>query len=130
MNTALVSAATLIGRLLMSAIFIWSGYGKLAAYAATGAYMQKMGVPDQLLPLVIAVELGGGLLLAIGFQTRLVVILLASFTLLAGLLFHLQLGDLNQMNHLMKNVAIIGGFLMVFVTGAGAWSVDGRRARH
>ena len=126
-SSSMNSAAALIGRLLLAAIFIHAGYGKILGYAGTAEYMQKFGVPGQLLPLVIAVELGGGLLIAIGWQTRLVALLLAGFTLIAAVTFHNNFGDRNQSIHFMKNLSIAGGFLMLFVSGAGAWSVDGRR---
>ena len=89
--------------------------------------MAKMGVPGALLPLVILTELGGGLLILVGWQTRVVSFLLAGFTLLAGLLFHLSVGDAPNMIQFWKNVAIAGGFLAIFANGAGEWSLDGWR---
>jgi putative oxidoreductase len=126
LSQSLDSAATLVGRLLLAAIFIKSGWGKIGGFDATQAYMQKAGVPGFLLPVVIAVELGGGLLIAVGWRTRTVAILLAGFTLLAALLFHFQLGDRGQAINFMKNLAITGGFLTLFAHGPGAWSVDNR----
>lgn len=84
-------------------------------------------MPGILLPLVILTELGGGLLILVGWQTRIVAFLMAGFTLLAALLFHFKTGDRNQMIHFMKNIAIAGGFLSLVANGAGAWSVDGRK---
>ena len=124
---------TLAGRALLAAIFILSGYGKLmgymdaAAYAKTTGYMESAGVPGALFPLVIAAELGGGLLILIGFQTRLIALFMALFTLAAGVLFHYKPADSMQMVHFMKNLAITGGFLMLAAHGAGAWSLDGRK---
>ena len=126
MSESINAVAALVGRLMMSAIFLMSGYGKVVAYATTAAYMEKNGLPGQLLPITILVELGGGILLAIGYQTRLVAIILAGFTLVAASIFHSNFGDRNQLIHFMKNVAIAGGFLLVFANGGGAWSVDGR----
>ena len=120
-------AALLAARALMAAIFILSGYNKIIGYAGTQQYMTANGVPDMLLPLVILVELGGGLLILAGFQTRLVAILLAGFTLVAAFLFHSKFGDRNQMIHFMKNLAIAGGFLSLYVAGPGPFSVDARR---
>ncbi len=125
-NPQISNAAALLGRIFMSAIFITAGYGKIGGYAGAAGYMDKMGVPSALLPLVILTELGGGLLIVAGWQTRIVSILLAGFTLLAGLLFHLKVGDAPNMIQFWKNVAISGGFLVLFANGAGAWSVDGR----
>ncbi|MBY0613649.1 MAG: DoxX family protein [Beijerinckiaceae bacterium] len=127
--------AALIGRVLLAAIFILSGYTKLMGYldgsAAGGVakYMEAAGVPGSLLPLVIAAELGGGLLILIGFQTRLIALCLAVFTLAAGVLFHYKPADQMQMTHFMKNLAIAGGFLMLFVSGAGSFSADGAMSR-
>ena len=123
--------ATLAGRILLALIFILSGYGKISGYAGTVGYMEKVGVPGVLLPLVILTELGGGLCILFGFQTRLVAIAMAGFTLLAAALFHFQPGDQGQMVNFMKNLAIAGGFLVLVANGAGAWSVDamiGRKA--
>lgn len=111
---------------MLVAIFLWSGFGKLMGYSATMAYMQKAGVPGSLLPLVIAVELLGGILIAIGWQARQMAFLLAGFTFLAALLFHNDFGDRNQLIHFMKNIAIVGGLLMIVAHGPGAWSIDGR----
>lgn len=119
--------ALLAARLLMSAIFILSGYNKIVGYAGTQQYMAANGVPDMLLPLVILVELGGGLMILFGFQTRLAAILLAGFTLVAAFLFHSKFGDRNQMIHFMKNLALAGGFLALYVSGPGPFSIDGRK---
>ena len=126
-SSGLNNAAALVGRLLLVAIFIQAGWGKIGGYEGTAAYMAKAGVPGSLLPVVIAVELLGGLLIVIGWQTRLVAIGLAIFTLVAAYLFHMNFGDQNQAIHFMKNVAIAGGFLILAAGGAGAWSIDGRR---
>jgi putative oxidoreductase len=79
-----------------------------------------------LLPLVILVELGVGLLVLIGWQTRLVALALAGFTILSTLIFHSNFADQGQSIHFMKNLAIAGGFLVLLANGAGSWSVDSR----
>jgi len=127
-SPALNNIAALVGRLLLAAIFIQSGWGKIGGYEGAVAYMAKAGVPGTLLPVVIAVELLGGLLIAIGWQTRLVAVGMAIFTLLAAYFFHTNFGDRNQAIHFMKNLAIAGGFLVLAAGGPGGWSVDGRRA--
>jgi putative oxidoreductase len=124
--TGLSNLALLAARILLAAIFIKAGYGKLMAYEGTMGYMTKSGVPGGLLPVVILVELVGGILILVGWQTRLAAIALAGFTVIAGLLFHYNFGDMNQTNHFMKNVAIAGGFLALFASGPGAYSVEGR----
>ena len=122
------SVIPVIGRLLMAAIFILSGFGKLAAPAATIGYIASTGLPFAPLAMAIAVvvELGGGLLLLAGFRVRLVAAALAVFSIVTGLAFHNAVGDQNQMIHLLKNFAMAGGLLQVVAFGAGAYSFDNR----
>lgn len=126
-NPALNDAAKLAARVFLAAIFLWTGFTKITGYAGTSAYMTANGVPSILLPLVILVEIGGGILLLVGYQARLAALVLAGFCLLAAALFHFQPGNTGQMIQLMKNVAIAGGMLQLFATGPGSLSVDGRR---
>jgi len=128
-SAPLARAAELGGRLLLSALFILSGVGKLGAYAGTAAYMASAGVPGALLPLVIALEIGGGLAILLGWYTRIVAFLLAGFTLIAAFVFHSHFADQIQMIMFWKNVSITGGLLLLVVHGAGAWSIDGRAAK-
>ncbi len=122
--------ATLLGRFGLAFIFIVSGLGKLGAgYAGTQQYMEAMGVPGALLPLVIFAELGGGLAIAAGFLTRWAALGLAVFSVASGVLFHYQPTDQMQMISFMKNLAIAGGFLVLAAHGAGALSVDGWLAK-
>jgi putative oxidoreductase len=114
-----------VGRVLLALIFILAGFGKIADPAGTTGYMASVGLPGFLLPLAILVELGGGLLLLAGYQTRIVALVLFAFTLLTAVLFHHNFADQNQMIHFLKNLAIAGGFLYVFVSGAGRFSIDG-----
>ena len=125
-SPALNDAARLVARVLLSLMFIMAGWSKITGYAGTQGYMASAGVPSALLPLVILTELGGGLLILVGFQTRIVAFLLAGFSLIAGLLFHYAVGDAPNMIHFWKNLAIAGGFLGMVAHGAGDWSVDGR----
>ena len=128
-NSSLAKATELAGRVLLSALFLLSGIGKLGAYAGTAAYMASVGVPAQLLPIVIAVEIGGGLAVFLGWRTRIVAFLLAGFTLLSALIFHTHFADQVQMIMFWKNVSITGGLLLLVVHGAGPWSLDGRSAK-
>jgi putative oxidoreductase len=123
------ATTSLLGRLGLSLIFIISGWGKIAGYAATQQYMEAMGVPGALLPLVIALELGGGLAILGGAFTRWVALALAAFSLAAAALFHGNLGDANQAIAFWKNLAMAGGFLMLVANGAGAFSLDAVLAR-
>ncbi len=118
-----------VGRLLLSMIFIYSGFGKLTGYAGTAAYMESMGVPGFMLPLVIALELLGGIAILIGFKTRLIALLFVGFNIVSAILFHQFWIDESQMNPFMKNFAMAGGFLMLFAHGAGAYSIDNRHTQ-
>ncbi len=120
--------ADLAGRILIAAIFIVAGYGKIAGYAGTQAYMESQGVPGALLPVVIATELGGGILIVLGLFTRYAALALAGFSILAALLFHANFGDQMQQILFMKNFAMAGGFLFLVAHGAGALSLDARLA--
>jgi len=130
MNTTNTTIVPAIGRILMATIFIFSGIGKLMAPAATIGYIASSGLPLAPLALAgaIAVELGGGLMLALGIKTRLVAALLAGFSIVTGLAFHHAIGDQNQLIHLLKNIAMAGGLLQVVAFGAGAFSIDNRPA--
>ncbi|MCA0422722.1 MAG: DoxX family protein, partial [Proteobacteria bacterium] len=86
----------------------------------------KAGVPGALLPLVILTELGGGLAILLGWQTRLIAVLLAGFTVLTALMFHNDWSQQSQQINFLKNLSIAGGFLALFAAGAGRFSVDGR----
>jgi putative oxidoreductase len=90
---------------LIAAIFILSGVSKIGGYAATQAYMNSVGVPGALLPLVILIELGGGIAIVVGAYTRIVALLLAGFCILTGLLFHAGSPDQTQQIMFMKNLA-------------------------
>ena len=127
--TSLNAALPLVGRLLLSAIFLLSGFAKLADPAGTIGYIQSVGLPFPQLGLVAAVlvELVGGLLLVVGYRTRLVAALLAAFSLATAVFFHANLADQNQFIHFFKNIALAGGLLQVAAFGAGRFSIDGRR---
>ena len=115
-----------VARLFLAQMFLLSGIFKIGGYAGTQGYMEAMGVPGMLLPLVIALEIGGGLAIIVGWQTRLVSIVLAAFTLAAAAIFHNNLADQTQMIMFMKNIAIAGGFILLAVHGAGGYSWDNR----
>lgn len=121
-------ASSLAGRLLLVTLFLLSGLTKLSQYEGTQAYMASAGVPTALLPLVIALEIGGSLAVIAGFRTRLVAVLLAGFSLVSAVLFHAHFQDQIQMIMFLKNVSIAGGFLMLAAHGAGEWSLDARFA--
>ncbi len=114
------------GRILIALIFILAGINKIIGYAGTQGYMESKGVPGALLPLVILLEVGGGLAIVIGWQTRLAALALAGFSILAAIIFHNNFADQNQMIHFLKNLSIAGGFLFLFAYGPGAYALDNR----
>ena len=116
-----------VGRVLLVIRFIQAGFHKIPGYEGTAAYMDGRGVTSILLPLVILAELGGGLLVLVGFWTRWAALALAGFTVLAALLFHWEPGNQMQMISFMKNITIAGGFLVLAGAGPGAFALDNRR---
>jgi putative oxidoreductase len=116
-----------LGRVLLALMFVLAGINKISGYAGMQGYMESMGVPGALLPVVIVLEVLGGLLLMLGWHTRITAFLLAGFTIIATLIFHSNLGDQTQMLFFMKNLSITGGLLMVVAHGAGPYSVDSRQ---
>lgn len=123
------NSAELLGRILLVALFLISGLGKITAYDATAGYMAAMGVPGIALPAVIALEVLGSVAIILGFQTRLVAAVLAGFTLATGVIFHNNFADQMQMIMFLKNVSIAGAFLMISANGAGAFSIDAKSAK-
>jgi putative oxidoreductase len=119
----------LIGRVLLSIIFILLGFGKLGSVAGTAGYMASMGIPLPGLTvwLVIALEILGGIAILLGFFTRYAAWALAAFCVASGYLGHFQPEDQMQMTSFMKNLAMAGGFLALAAAGAGSFSVDARR---
>lgn len=120
----------LLGRIGLSILFLVSGWGKLQDLAGTQQYMEAMGVAGALAPLVILAELGGGLAIVSGTLTRIAATLLAVFCLLTGFIFHADLGDQQQAIAFMKNLGLAGGFLLLSVQGAGAYSIDALWLKH
>jgi len=111
-------------RILMAVIFVVSGAGKVGAFEATQGYMASVGVPGILLAPTIAFEVVAGLLLVIGLRTRETALLLAGFSFITAVIFHMDFGNQGQMLHFMKNLAMTGGFLMLARFGAPGFSLD------
>ena len=118
----------LVARVFLGHIFLLAGISKIGGYEATQGYMDAMGVPGMLLPLVILLEIGGGLAIIAGFKTKWAAMALAGFSVVAAALFHNNFGDQMQMILFMKNIAIAGGLMLLVSHGAGAYSLDNRRA--
>lgn len=118
----------LTARIFLGHIFLLAGLSKIGAYEGTQGYMEAMGVPGALLPLVILLEAGGGLAVIAGWKTRYASVILAVFTVAAAVIFHNNFDDQTQMILFMKNIAITGGLMLLAVHGAGAYSIDSRKS--
>jgi len=133
MNSNLQNSTALVGRILLATIFVLSGFNKIGGFEGTVGYMASAGLPfaSALLVLTIAMELGGGLLLIAGWQTRWVALAFFLFLIPVTLVFHTSSTNpaeaQNQMISFLKNLSIMGGMLHVLAYGAGQWSLDGRR---
>ena len=135
MNASLQNPLTLTGRLLLALLFLPAGIGKIGGFAGTVGYIGSVGLPLPQLAAVLAivVEVGGGLALLAGYGTRLAALALALFTLVATFVFHnfwAMPAEQAMVQQLMflKNIAVVGGLLVLAAHGAGAYSVDARRA--
>ncbi|MBN0988029.1 DoxX family protein [Amphritea pacifica] len=115
---------SLLARFGLAAVFIIAGWGKIGGYEGTVGYMESMGVPGILLPVVIALELLGGIAIVVGFMTRWVAAALALFSIATALIFHSNFAEQVQFIMFMKNFAIAGGFLLLVANGAGCYSLD------
>ena len=121
----LTNVSLLSGRAMLAVVFIMAGFSKLGAgYAGTQAYMESAGLPGLLLPVVVALEILGGIAILVGFQTRAVALMLAGFTLMASLLFHSDFSQQMQMILFMKNIGLIGGFMLLAAKGPGDWAFN------
>jgi len=128
MDAVRLTYAPLVGRVLLSLIFIMGGIGKIGNPAGTKGYIASAGMPAPELAYIAAViiELGVGLALLVGFRARIAAVVLGVFTVVATAFFHTRLGDQVQMIMFLKNLAIIGGLFLVYAHGAGAFSLDSR----
>jgi putative oxidoreductase len=125
----MTNASLLVARILLAILFIVAGLGKLGNVEGFAGYMASGGVPAFLAWPVILLEIVGGVAILVGFQTRVFALALGGFALLSGLLYHFDPSDQMQMTQLMKNFGLAGGFLLLALNGAGAWSVDAKMGR-
>jgi putative oxidoreductase len=115
-----------LGRLLLSSLFIWAGFGKLMNPAGAAQYFAHVNIPIPAVTvwIVIVIELIGGLAVLLGFITRWAALILAIFCLVTAFAVHLPVADQPNMVNFYKNLTMAGGFLYVFAYGAGMWSID------
>ena len=116
--------AEIIGRIFLSALFLLEGIGKIFNYEGTIDYMESFSVPGYLLAPAIIVEILFPILLIIGYKTKLSAIVLALFTILVAIIFHNDFSNHMQLIAFLKNFAIAGGFLIIFVYGPNKYSID------
>jgi putative oxidoreductase len=114
----------LVSRILLGLIFVLAGFGKLMDPAGTAGYIASVGLPGVLVWPTIALELLGGLAIIVGYQTRIVALALAAFCVVSAAIFHNNFADQSQMINFLKNLAITGGFLQLYLHGAGALAID------
>ena len=114
----------ILGRLLLSAIFLINGIGKIFNYEETIQYMEDFDVPGYLIIPAITVEILFPILLIIGYYTKFSALVLSLFTLVLAVIFHTDFSNQMQLMSFLKNIAIAGGFLIIFVYGPGKYSID------
>ena len=118
------NSVLLVARCLLAALFLWSGIGQIQGYDETAIYLARHGVIGSLLPVAVFIELAGAVLIIAGYRTRWVCLVLAGFCVVTALLFHSNFADRAQVFHFLKNAAIAGGLLALYVTGPGRLSFD------
>ena len=114
----------ILGRVLLSAIFLINGIGKIFNYEGTIQYMENFDVPSYLIIPAIIVEILFPILLIIGYYTKFSALVLSLFTLALAVIFHTDFSNQMQLMSFLKNIAIAGGFLIIFVYGPGKYSID------
>ena len=129
MTYTLQNAGLLVARILLSAMFILAGIGKLGDVQGFAGYVASGGLPGFLAWPVIVLEILGGLALLVGFQTQLAALALGLFSVATGVLYHFVPADQMQMTIFMKNLALGGGYLALALVGAGQWSADAALGR-
>jgi putative oxidoreductase len=125
MNSLLNNAMPL-ARFMLASIFLAAGLSKIGQYEGTQLYMESVGLPGGLLPLVILLEVVGAILVMVGLKVRWTALVLAGFSVASAVLFHVDFGDQVQGIMFMKNISMAGGLLILASAGAGAWSLDNR----
>ena len=114
----------ILGRILLSAIFLINGIGKIFNYEGTIQYMENFDVSGYLIIPAITVEILFPILLIIGYYTKFSALVLSLFTLVLAVIFHTDFSNQMQLISFLKNIAIAGGFLIIFVYGPGKYSLD------
>ena len=125
-NGNLAAITDLGARILLVTLFFLAGTNKISAYEGTAGWMEAMGVPGAILPLVIFAEIAGAVAIVLGFQTRLAALGLAVFSIASALIFHSNIAEQAEFLNFFKNLAMAGGFLTLVVGGSKAFSLDAK----
>tara|TARA_B100000214_G_scaffold104608_1_gene73322 strand:+ start:546 stop:923 length:378 start_codon:yes stop_codon:yes gene_type:complete len=122
----MANIADLIGRILISALFLLNGIFKISNYDGTIGWMESFGMPGILLIPAIILEIAGPVLIIIGYKTKLAAGLLSLFCITTAFIFHNDFANQMQLTSFLKNIALAGGFLILFVNGAKGFSLDNK----
>ena len=122
----MANIADLIGRILISALFLLNGIFKISNYDGTIGWMESFGMPGILLIPAIILEIAGPVLIIIGYKTKLAAGLLSLFCIVTAVIFHNDFANQMQFTSFLKNIALAGGFLIIFVNGAKGFSLDNK----
>ena len=122
----MANIADLIGRILISALFLLNGIFKISNYDGTIGWMESFGMPGILLIPAIILEIVGPVLIIIGYKTKLAAGLLSLFCIVTAVIFHNDFANQMQLTSFLKNIALAGGFLILFVNGAKGFSLDNK----
>ncbi len=120
----MIKILDLIGRVLISGIFLLSGFNKIGNYDGTVGWMEGFGLPGFLLIPAIILEIVAPILIIIGYQTKVAAAALSLFCIATAIIFHNDLGDQMQLIAFMKNIALAGGFLFLVVNGSRGFCLD------
>ncbi len=114
----------IIGRIFLSTVFLIAGVNKIFNYEGTTTYMESFGVPDFLYIPAIILEILFPLLIIIGYQTKISALIMAIFSISLAIIFHTDFSNQMQVMSFLKNFAIAGGFIIIFINGPSRWSID------
>ena len=122
----MANIADLIGRILISALYLLNGIFKISNYDGTIGWMESFGMPGILLIPAIILEIAGPVLIIIGYKTKLAAGFLSLFCIATAFIFHNDFANQMQLTSFLKNIALAGGFLILFVNGAKGFSLDNK----
>jgi len=125
-NSPAMNLVLLFARICVAILFLVAAYNKIKGYNFFIGYFGKLGIPLPAIstPIIIAIELFGGIAMLIGYKVRIVGPVLALFSIVAGLYAHTNFADVNHLNHFLKNIGLFGTIALFYVTGAGSYAIS------